>query len=124
MRTRILRPEEWSTVDVPDLPPLFPYVAPQNIAVIAAENGDGKNLGYLSALRVTHLEGLWVRPEARGGRVAFELLRQGLALAKARQESWVIGGAANGDARMDDLIRRSSGVPLALRFYTIPAGGA
>jgi len=124
MRTRILKPEDWGSVDAPDLPLLLPFVAPQNIAIIAAENAAGERVGYLSALRVTHLEGLWVRPGQRGGRVAFELFRQGLALALARDETWVIGGAANGDSRMDDLIRRVNGVPLALRFYTIPAGGA
>lgn len=124
MRTRILRPEEWGRVPINDaLPSLLPFVAPQNIAIIVAEDDAGEIVGVLSALRMTHLEGLWVHPEQRGGMVAWKLYTQALALANVRDESWVVGGAADGDETMDDLIRRCGGNQLPLRFYSMPVGG-
>ena len=123
MRTRILQPEEWHRIPTPDLPLLLPYVAPQNIAVIVAEDDKGEIIGCLSAMRVTHLEGIWVKPEHRGGMVAWALYRQAVALADVRHEEWVFGGAAEDDERMEDLIQRCGGSQLPLKFYSMPVGG-
>jgi ribosomal protein S18 acetylase RimI-like enzyme len=124
MKTRILRPDEWGKVPLDgDMPSLLPFVAPQNIAIIVVEDDAGEIVGMLSALRVTHLEGLWVKPEYRGRMVAWDLYRQAMALAGVRDESWVVGGAADGDDTMDGLIRRCGGNPLPLRFYSMPVGG-
>jgi ribosomal protein S18 acetylase RimI-like enzyme len=124
VRTRILRPEEWGQIPLlKEMPSLLPFVAPHNITIMVVENDAGEIVGLLHALRVTHLEGLWVKPEYRGRLVAWELYKQALALANARDESWVVGGAADGDERMDDLIRRCSGTPLPLKFYSMPVGG-
>jgi hypothetical protein len=120
MRTRILPPEEWDRLRVAELPALLPYVAPQNIAVIVVETDDGEIVGCLAALQVTHLEGVWVKPERRRGVVLRGLLRQAMALARVRRESWVLGGATAGDEQMDDLIRRLGGAPLPVSFYTMP----
>ena len=123
MKTRILRPDEWGRVPTHEMPSLLPFTAPQNIAIIVTENEAGEIVGVLSALRVTHLEGLWVKPEYRGRMVAWELYTQALALANVRDETWVVGGAADGDETMDNLIRRCNGTPLPLRFYSMPVGG-
>lgn len=123
MRTRILWPDEWPRINVPELPPLFPYVAPQNIAVIVAEDEAGEIIGVLSALRVTHLEGIWVKPGLRGGGVAHALFQQALDVARTRDETWVLGGAADADEAMDGYIRRLGGFPLPVRFYPMPVGG-
>jgi len=123
MKTRILRPDEWGRVPINEMPSLLPFVAPQNIAIIVVEDDAGEIIGMLSALRVTHLEGLWVKPEYRGRMVAWDLYRQAMALAGVRDESWVVGGAADGDETMDGLIRRCGGNPLPLRFYSMPVGG-
>lgn len=106
-----------------DMPPLLPFVTPQNIAIIVAEEDDGEIIGCLSAMQVTHLEGLWVKPEKRGGLVAWMLYQQAIAFANVRQERWVFGGAADGDERMDGLIRRCGGTPLPVKFYSMPVGG-
>lgn len=123
MKTRILRPEEWHRINVPELPALFPFVDPQNIAVVIAEDDSGEIVGCISTLRVTHLEGIWVKPELRGGMVAMSLLRQALAIARMRNESWVMGGAAETDPVMDGYIRRLGGIPLPVKFYPMPVGG-
>ncbi|MEK9723023.1 MAG: GNAT family N-acetyltransferase [Rhodospirillaceae bacterium] len=123
MKVRILRQDEWGQAPTEEMPALLPYVAPQNLAIIVAESDEGKVIGCLSTLRVMHLEGLWVHPEHRGGMVAYSLYRQALALAGIYDEAWVLGGAADGDGRMDDLIRRCGGCALPLKFYVMPVKG-
>lgn len=80
--------------------PLVPFVDPRNMAVVVVE-GDEGIAATVSTLRVTHLEGLWIKPEFRGNAgVMRALLRQAWALAQVRDEKWVIGGAAHGDPVM------------------------
>lgn len=123
MRARILPPEEWARVEG-DMPMLLPYVEPQNIAIVAVEDDEGKIIGCLSALQVTHLEGVWIAPEHRGhGGALRALLRQACAIPNARGEHWVFGGAADGDAVMDRYVRRLGGVPMPLRFYAMRVEG-
>ena len=119
MRTRILKPEEWQRLEQTAPSPTLPYVAPENVAVVATEDDSGDIVGHLPVLRVTHLEGLWVKPERRNGVVLRPLLRQALAFAQVRGESFVLAGIAEDNEQMDGLIRRVGGRPLAAKFYVI-----
>lgn len=122
MRARILRPEEWGRINAPDLPALLPYVEPQNAAVCVVED-DGKIVGSVCAMQITHFEGLWLAPEYRGNAGVFRsLLRQAYAVPRTRGERWVFGGAEHGDEKMDRLCSRLGGQPLPLKFYAMPVG--
>jgi len=119
---RFLPPDEWHRVKPTELGTLIPFAEPQNTAIIVAEDR-GEIVGTLAAMQVTHLEGLWVKPEYRGAFTAFKLYQQALALARARKEAWVLGGAADDDRYMEGLIRRLGGSPLPVTFYAMKSGG-
>lgn len=122
MKARILPPEEWSRINSPSLPELLPYCEPRNIAVCVVENED-EILASVCALQVTHFEGLWIKPEHRGNAGVFRsLIREAYAVPRARHEQWVLGGAADGDERMDTLCGRLGGQRLPLKFYVMPVG--
>jgi hypothetical protein len=125
MNARILPVEEWGRLDGTDLCPLLPYVEPQNIAVMVVEDDAGKIVACVSALQVTHFEGLWISPESRGNPGIFRaLIREAYAIPRGRRESWVFGGAQTGDEQMGALCRRLGGHPLPVDFFAMPVGEA
>ncbi len=118
MRARILPPEEWGRLDGTDLGKLLPYAEPFNVAVIVVEDDAGKIVAHVSAIQVTHFEGLEIAPEYRGNAGVFRaLIRQAYAVPAMRGESWAFGSVADGDARMEKLLCRLGGVPLPLHEY-------
>ena len=123
MNARILRPEEWQRINSPGLPELLAYTEPQNIAVVVVENDEGEIVASVSALHVTHFEGLWIKPEERGNAGVFRaLIRQAYALPQTRDEKWVIGGAEDGNDQMGALCERLGGYALPMKFYVMPVG--
>lgn len=122
MKARILRPEEWEEINTPDLPELLKYCNPDDVAVVVVEK-DGRIVASVMVLKVTHFEGLWIKPEERGNAGVFRaLIRQAYALPWTRGEQWALGGAADGDDGMDTLCSKLGGVELPMRFYAIPVG--
>lgn len=102
-------------------PPLLPYVAPENIAVVVVEDGD-EIVACVSALKVTHFEGLWVSPWHRGNAgVARALLRQAVAIPRVRGEQWVFGGIE--DETMRGFMQRLGSVPIPLELHALWVGG-
>ncbi len=123
MKARILRPEEWQRINSPGLPELLAYTEPQNIAVVVVENDDKEIVASVSALQVTHFEGLWIKPEERGNAGVFRaLIRQAYAVPRTRKEQWVFAGAEDGNDQMGALCERLGGKPLPLKFYVMPVG--
>jgi hypothetical protein len=121
LRTRILPPEEWDRLKETELPPLLPYISPDNAAMVVVEDGD-KVVASLAVLRATHLEGLWIDPERRGNAgVARALLRQATELVRVRGEQWALGGCA--DDRMRRLIGKLGGVQVPMELYALWVGG-
>lgn len=120
MKARILPPEEWARLGRTELPPLLPYVDPDNCAVVVVEDGE-RIVASMAALRATHFEGLWVEPEHRGNAgVMRSLLRLSTALARMRGERFVFSGAA--DDRMRSFAERLGGVRMPLDFYALWVG--
>jgi hypothetical protein len=117
---RILRPDEWPKVEHLDLSMLVSRCSPENVAIVVVEDEAGEIVGCMGVLQITHLEGVWVKPELRRGIILRPLLRMAMALARTRGEVFVFGGAADGDDRMDGLIRRLEGRPMPLKFYAMP----
>jgi hypothetical protein len=123
VKTRILRPDEWSRLGDVGLGELLLYVEPQNITIVVVEDDDGEIIACVSALRITHFEGLWVAPKYRGNPgVSRSLIRYVYAVPRTRGERWAFGGAANGDERMDTLCSRLGGKELPMRLYAMPVG--
>lgn len=122
MTTRVLRPEEWDKITAPGVPDLLEYCNPEDVSVIVVEE-DGKIVASVCVLHVTHFEGLWIEPKHRGNAGVFRsLIRRAYDVPMSWGRSWAIGGAEDGDARMDKLCRRLGGQPLPLKFYALPVG--
>jgi len=125
MTARILPVEEWDRIEDAGLSALLPYCEPQNIAVMVVEDDAGKIVACVSALRVTHFEGLWIAPEHRGDAGAFSaLIHAAYAVPREHGEKWVFGGAEAGDEQMSALCRRLGGHPLPVEFFAMPVGEA
>jgi hypothetical protein len=122
MRARILKPDEWGRLpEKSNVPALLPYVEPSNAAMVVVEKGSDEIAACVSVLRVSHFEGLWIRPEDRGNAGVFRaLIRQAYALPQVRGERWILGAADLSDDRMDVLCRRLGGCPLPVEFYAMP----
>jgi hypothetical protein len=120
VRARILSTEEWPKVEHLDMPPIIPFVSPENIAIVAVEDDAGKVIACMSVLQVTHFEGAWVDPEHRNAGVVRALLRLASALPIARGESWVFGGADS--EQMRDVLQRLGGVEVPMSTFILPVG--
>jgi ribosomal protein S18 acetylase RimI-like enzyme len=120
VRARILSTEEWQKVEHLDMPPIIPFVSPENIAIVAVEDDAGKVIACMSVLQVTHFEGAWVDPEHRNAGVVRSLLRLASALPIARGESWVFGGSDS--EQMRDVLQRLGGVEVPMSTFILPVG--
>lgn len=120
MKARTLGPEEWGLIEKDGMPPLFPFVDPANVDVVAVED-EGEIVACMTVLRVTHFEGLWIAPSRRGNAgVLRSLLRRGNAIAKERGEQWVMGGAA--DDAMRGYLGRLGGVAIPMDLFALGVG--
>lgn len=118
IRTRILPPAEWDRLERPQIPPLYPYVNPEDVAVIVVEDRD-EIIGCVSVLRATHFESLWIHPCFRGNAgVGRALLRQGTAMARTWGANWAFGDIES--EKMRGLVERLGGVKVPADFYALP----
>lgn len=114
--------EEYAARRGGEMPPSFPYVRPEDVAVVVVEDGDDI-VGCMTVLKVTHFEGVWVDPKYRGNAgVMRPLLRQAWAIPRARGESWAFGGAAVGDGAMGKFMGKLNGVQLPLHTFALWVG--
>jgi GNAT superfamily N-acetyltransferase len=120
MRARILSPEEWQRMEGPQIPPLIPYVSPENIHVLVVED-KGRIVACLTVLQATHFEGLWIDPEHRNAGVSRSLLTLATALAEARGEKWVFGGADS--EQMRGFLGRLGAKQVPMELYALWIGG-
>lgn len=102
------------------MPPAFPYVSPENVSVVVVEDDGGKVIACMTVLRATHFEGAWIDPAHRNAGVTRALLRLASAIAMARGEQWVFGGAA-GD-QMRDILQRLDCRHLPMDLYAVWVG--
>lgn len=121
MRTRILSPEEWGKVEGEGLSDLLLRCKPENIRVVAVEDGDGSVVAQVAVLNMAHFEGLWVRQDKRGNAGIWRaLLRQAFAVPASMGEEWILGAAADGDEKMDGVCRKLGGAPIPMRLFALP----
>lgn len=121
MIARVLPQEEWSKLDVTGFAQIAPTLRPEDVEVIVVEDGD-RIVSSMVAMRVVHLESLWIDPAYRGHpTLARKLLRQAIASVKKWAASWVLG--CSDTDHMDDIIKRVGGQRLSVDSYMIPLGG-
>lgn len=124
MRTRVLKPEEWSRINTPELPNLLPYVEPQNVSVVVVEDDAGEIVASVAAMLTTHFEGLWIDPAYRGNPgVVRSLIRELYGVPRARAEHWAFATAGEDNTRMETVCRRLGGRQMPpVKFYVMPLG--
>lgn len=118
MIARVLEPEEWGRLGEGQIPPLFPYVEPRNIAVVVVED-EGKIVATMTVLQATHIEGTWIDGEHK--HVARSLLRLATTVAKAGGARWAFTGAC--DDKVRRIIERLGGRLIPMDTWVMPLGG-
>jgi hypothetical protein len=127
MKVRILDPVEWQKIPEDAGGPSVRFAAPQSVLVLAIEDDAGNPAAFLTTLRVTHLEGLWVAPEyKKNAGVMRALLRAANDVARECGEEWVLCAADDTQRgeRMGDYLRRLGARLLPARFYSLPVRSA
>lgn len=116
MITRILPPEEWSKLDGTGLQ--IATATPSEVVVVEDEKGLA---ACVTVARVTLMECLWIRPDARGNAgVARALKRATFSRARA------FGPLAFCGADREDVAdywRRMNGIELPARWFAMPLEG-
>lgn len=121
MTSRVLPPAEWDRLGATDIPQLLPLVHRDDVQIVVVED-EGQIVGAWAALRIVHLEGVWIAPTYRGrAAVARRLLARTLAVARA-WAPWALTGAATDDVRR--LIERHlRGTKVPMDLYAIHLSG-
>lgn len=120
MRSRILDPAEYDKLEPTNMPPLFPFVKPEDIQVVVVEDDDGKLLAAMTVLRVVHFEGAWINPENKGMGATRSLLRLACDVARGWNDRFVMGGAETSDSTMHEVCSRLGGSYMPMNLYSIP----
>lgn len=119
--SRVLPQDEWFRLDVTQFAQIAPTLRPDDVQVIVVED-EGKIVSSMVAMRIVHLESLWIDPEYRGHpTLAKKLLRQALESVSKWAASWVWG--CSDTDHMDDIIKRVGGQKLPVDSYKIPLRG-
>ena len=121
MNARFLDPDEWGRAHAPGLDDLLLIAEPQNIAIVVVEDDAKEIIASVAVLKVTHFEGLWIKPSERGNAGVFRaLIRQAYALPKLQNESFVLATPDVDDVRMASICARLGGKRLPQRMYALP----
>ncbi len=119
--TRVLPAAEWSKIAHLDVATWLQYVAPNDVQIVVAEDGD-RVVGVWGVFRVVHLEGVWVDPAyRRSPRVVEGLKTAALEIAR-RWAPWALTGSANSAVRRL-ITRHLRGARIPMETYAIPTEG-
>jgi len=118
MRTRILPPEEWESLEGTELETVYPTLNPQTAKVIVVEDG-AVLVGCWALLPMLHAECIWIHPDyrKRATSPAPHLWRAMQDTARAMGAPSVVTGALTDDVAA--LIQRVGGVELPGRHFVI-----
>lgn len=119
MTGRVLPREEWHRLTDEDR--TFLVAAGDEAGVFVVEDGP-KIVACVKALRVTHLEGLWIDPAYRGNAsLGRKLIRGAEEIARSWPSKWV--WAASASACMTSVLDRLGGRRLELESYVFKLEG-
>lgn len=117
----MLQKDEWDRLSETELPCLLEKVRPEDAEVLVVEDGT-RIVGCVAAIRVTHLEGLWIAPEYRGNvGLGRRLIRGARDVAGRWEASWVWAGAASDCMR--SVLERLGAARLRLDSYVFKMEG-
>ena len=98
---RVLTGEELKAVRVPGAPPW-----PEDTVVLAACTPEGRIIGQLAMIAVPHLEGLWIDPDFRAGRILGSLVKGMEELAKALGRTHLFAFVPEDSSEVEDYTER------------------
>jgi hypothetical protein len=120
VRSRILPPEEWERLAGTEAETVWPVLDPENARVLVVEE-DGEIVATWTAMRVVHMECIWVKPSHRGlvsvARRLFMGLRE-IASAWGARRVWT----ASLSPEVTGLIERFGGEPIPGAHFLLPLG--
>ncbi len=90
MTTRELPPAEWARLAGTELETVWRGLPPSDARIVVVEDESGAIVGCWAALRVLHVEGVWIAPKHRGRAAVARRLWSGMGRAL---ESFGAGGA-------------------------------
>jgi hypothetical protein len=115
---RVLPPNEWQKIRGTELPAVIDDAPTDDVEVIVVEDDAGELVAGVSRVRITHLEGLWVRPDYRGNAGVWRRLIQVALKTPSRwNDSWVMAGSASDQMRR--LLNRLGGVTVPMDTYLL-----
>ena len=98
-------------------------VNPQSVMVAAVEDDDGEIAASVYVLRVTHFEGLEIKPKYRGNAGIWRaLLKQAYAVPRMAHEQFVLATPKAGDEVMRGVCQKLNGTQLHYELYALPVG--
>ena len=122
MTTRILPREEWPRLAGTEAEAVWPSLDPEQARVIVVEH-EGRIVGTWTALRMVHMECVWIAPEYRGSfGVAKRLLRGMRSVAGGWGAKAVLTAALTDQVRA--LIDSLGGSKLPGDHYVMPVEGS
>lgn len=118
MTTRLLPIEEWARLAQTDLALVLQHVRPEDARVVVVEDGD-RIVACWSALRMPHLEGLWIDPAYRG-RVG--VARRLWTATLGQLTDWAHGYALTGanSPEMAAMLERAGAQKVPMDTYVLP----
>lgn len=118
LTSRILPTTEWHRVTLPETAAIVPYLRPDKDDVIVVEDEDGRIVGAWCVIETLNLHGCSIAPDLAGQpAVAFRLLREMKALARAKGFGKVTTGAMSDE--IDALCVAIGAAPLPGRHYVL-----
>lgn len=118
MKARVLPREEWAKLEATQSGKLLSFASPADVRFVVLED-EGKIVGSMAVLKITHLENMWLDPAVRTNLgAARTLLRETLKTAKEWTESWVM--ASIGDDTIAAMVERAGGKQVPVDTYILP----
>lgn len=116
MIARVLPPEEWHRLRDNPISELVEFVKPEDVRIVVVEHDD-QIVATWSALRITHVEGVWVHPEHRSAGVVRSLLRATADATKEWAPVWLMTAAATDEVR--EILSRLNAIKLPMEPYVL-----
>jgi hypothetical protein len=118
---RLLPSSQWSRLRGTQLGGAIEALPPGSRIVVVEH--EGAIVAAWGVLPYTHLEGLWVSPNWRGGRALLTLAQGVRGLLEPEGTQVVLTSCLEGDGAVLRLLERPEAVPRPCTMYSLPVNG-